>query len=203
MDQPDPLEEAINRIIDQEAILEDPNLDPAMMSAFTTDVAEDLHPPVDIATRYGFATGEHMIHFIEKHRGVRRMIKEKRAAFTANVSIEVRNRKKANFIVGEVMATMADPMFDKRTPAAVRLDTLKVFSRMAGIDGVPAGSGQNQQGGAGQAGFTVNFMFSGQPTQTITTVVDAEVKEVEATFSMPALGPMPAHIEALAKGETP
>lgn len=200
---PDPLEDAINRIIDQEPILEDPNLDPMMLSSFTTDVAEDLHPPEDIAIRYGFTTGEQMVAFIAKHRGVRRQIKEKRAAFTANVSIEVRNRKKANFIVGEVMATMGAPMFDPKTPAAVRLDTLKVFSRMAGIDGMPAGSLPGQQN-HGQAGFTVNFLFSGQATQTITTVVDAEAGEIErTTLIMPDLPPMPEHFKAIAAPEPP
>lgn len=191
---PDPLEALLATVLDAEPIMEDPELDPRLMSSFTTDVAEDMHPPEDIAKRYGFRDGHHMIEYITANRGVRKTIKAKRAVFTSNPSIEVVNRKKANFVISEAMADMAAPLFDPKVPPAVRLDTLKVFSRMAGIDGVPAGAAAAAAGPAG-AGFTVNFHFSGQPTQSITTVVDVQAdKPAENRLVMPELGPPPPHI---------
>lgn len=189
-DAPGPLETMLNEILDAEPILEDPHLDPALLSAFTTDVAEDIDPPENIARRYGFRDGPHMIEFIRKNRGITKIIKAKRAVFTANHNIETVNRKKANFVISESMASMSAPLFDPKVPAGVRLDTFKAFSRMAGIDGVAAGSVPGQVGAAG-AGFTVNFLFSGQPTQTITTVVDVSPDETtEAPSIMPTLLPL-------------
>lgn len=192
MSEPDPLEALLAGVLDAEPIMEDPNLDPGLMSAFTSDVAEDIDPPENVAKRYGFRDGHHMIDFIAKNRGVRKVIKAKRAIATSNASIEVVNRKKANFVIGEAMATMAAPMFDPKVPATTRLDTFKAFSRMAGIDGVAAAA----PGAQGQGGtmFSVSFNFSGAPMQTITTVVDAQAEPADL---MPQLGPMPDYIAAV------
>lgn len=194
MAEQDPLEVLINQIVDAEPVLEDPELDTQLLSAFTTDIAENIHDPKEIAKRYGFATGERMVDWMNRNRGVVKMIAAKRAAFNANQNIESVNRKKANFILGEAMPDMAKVMFDPRAPASVRLDTFKAFSRVAGVDGLPAAAAIGGKD-AGGNGFTVNFLFSGQPTQTITTVVDVAPERQETTPLMPDLGPPPEWVK--------
>lgn len=160
------------------ALLEDETL----LHRFIEDVAQAIHPPETIAARYSLSPQD-MVGLIRANVELRRRIQARRAIWQSDDNIEGRIRKYAGTTLIEAMPTAGQVLFDKNSPAGIRLDTLKAFSRMAGVDGLPPGAKDNNAGPSGNQ-FVINMHFSDgqQPVRLSTTVVD----EAAAPDPLPA-----------------
>lgn len=168
VDTPKPLESQVSKALavtlPKEAILNDDTL----LHRFIEDVAQDIVPPGELAQRYSLTQSD-MVDLIRVPEVLRR-IKTRRAIWQSDDSIEARIRKYAGTVLLESMPGTGAKLTDPAVPNSIALDYLKAYSRMAGVDGMPAAA--KDGGGAGGNQFTVNFHFSGDRVERITTVVD-------------------------------
>lgn len=160
---------ALAATLPKEAILNDDTL----LHRFIEDVAQDIVPPAELAHRYSLTQAD-MVALIKVPEVLRR-IKVRRAIWQSDDSIESRIRKYAGTVLLESMPGTGAKMTDPSVPNGIALDYLKAYSRMAGVDGMPA-SAKDGGGGSGNQ-FTVNFHFSGDRVERITTVVDQPALE--------------------------
>jgi hypothetical protein len=144
--------------------------DQVLIHRFIEDVAQAIFPPEEIAKRYSLTTTD-MLELI-RNEEIRRRIQTRRAIWQSDDSIESRIRKYAGTVLLESMPSTGAKMTDPSVPNGVALDYLKAYSRMAGVDGMPASAKDGSSGGGGNQ-FTVNFHFSGGRVESVsTTVVD-------------------------------
>lgn len=153
--------------------------DPVLLNGFIEDVAQGIHPPSDLAVRYSLDPRD-MVALIRDNPEVRRRIQTRRAVWESGENIEGRIRKYAGVTVLEALPASSSVLFDKTAPAGTRLDTLKAFSRMAGVDGLPGGN--KPDGNRAGTSFIVNFRFSGGRIETVsaTTVVENDEQQPAA-----------------------
>ena len=163
----DPYEEEIDAIVDQVEVLDPDFSDPRLLFAFIQDVAQKIHKPEVIAKRYGFSNVPHMVGFIADNLEIRKKIKTFRAIWESDGSLEERMKALVGHSLIESIPENAMILFDKAAPAQTKLDAIKTFARLAGMDG----AGQNGKGAATGQQFVFNLMLGGK-SRTFTTVVD-------------------------------
>ncbi len=77
------------------------------------------------------------------------------------------------------MPETAGIMLDKNHPPATRLDATKLYSRMAGVDGLPPAPKEGSIAAAGGQ-FSVNITFSSGKIERVTAVEAPPTIEGEA-----------------------
>lgn len=142
---------------------------------FINDVAQRIHEPEVLAQRWGFPDACAMIEFIKNNSEIRRRIKLRRAIWDSDDNVQNRIREYAGHSLLEALPSTASMMFDSGSPAGVRIDATKLHARMAGVDGLPPLSKDNQ----GQSGpaFNLTINMPGR-TEKITTVVDTAATQI-------------------------
>lgn len=168
---PDKIEGQISSVIAASALpIEDMLNDPVLLHKFVEDMAQGIYPASEIAKRYSLDPQD-VVRLIRENAELRRRIQVRRAIWQSDDNIETRIRKYAGTTILEALPANGAMMFDRSTPAATRLDTLKAFSRMAGVDSQGAGGNREASQGPGNQ-FTVNFHFSGGRIERVSTTVE-------------------------------
>lgn len=177
-------EEIIDDLLDGvEVVGADPSMDKATLYAFCVDTAQRIHEYDDIAKRYGFGSEARMIEFMRAHPPVIKRIKELRAVWESDESVELRLRKLAGHSLLEAIPDTASIMFDKQVTPGVRLEALRAHARIAGVDSpphVPTGGAAGQVGGR----FSVQIVFNNAGKVETITASERHVKEIEAETEM-------------------
>jgi hypothetical protein len=175
-------ETAVDAIVDTTKVFTGPpELSSLALWNFCVDTAQKIHGYTTIATRYGFTDWREMADFLATNEAVRRKVKELRAVWEADDSVEVRLRKLAGHGLLEALPTVAQNMFDSTSKAA-QIDTTKTFSKIAGVDGLPPVGRDGQVPGQAQK-FSVSIIFgSTGKIENFSTVENATpVLELEPT----------------------
>lgn len=179
-------EEIIDDLLDGvEVVGADPSMDKATLYAFCVDTAQRIHEYDDIAKRYGFGSEARMIEFMRAHPPVIKRIKELRAVWESDESVELRLRKLAGHSLLEAIPDTASIMFDKQVTPGVRLEALRAHARIAGVDSPPhqAAGGAGGPGGAG-ARFSVQIVFNNAGKVETITATERHLKEIESEAEM-------------------
>src|SRR4029077_4791879 len=137
--------------------------DKATLYAFCIDTAQRIHDYDVIARRYGFGDEAGVGEFLRTPPPVGKRVKELRAVWESDESVELRLRKLAGHSLLEALPDTASIMFDKQVTPGVRLEALRAHARIAGVDTpphVPAGGAGGMGGGVGGGGrFSVQIVF--------------------------------------------
>lgn len=181
-------EEIIDELVDGITVIGgDPELamDKSTLYAFCVDMAQKVHPYETIARRYGFAGEQALVEFLQNTPPVVKRVKELRAVWESDESVELRLRKLAGHSLLEALPDTASIMFDKQVTPGVRLEALRAHARIAGVDSpphVPSGA----SGAAGQVGgrFSVQIVFNNSGKVETITASERHVKEIEAETEM-------------------
>jgi len=170
VDTPNPLEGQVDKALAVPLSIANLLDDQVLIHRFVEDIAQAIYPPQEIAKRYSVAPQD-MLSLIRGNDEIRRRIQTRRAIWQSDDSIESRIRKYAGTVLLESIPTTGAKMTDPLVPNSIALDYLKAYSRMAGVDGMPASAKDGSVGSGNQ--FTVNFHFSGGRVESVsTTVVD-------------------------------
>lgn len=170
---PSPLESALDAAVSAYAVLPTkPTLDNAYVHAMCNDVAQKIHPVEELAARYGLPDGESLVRYLKAHPPLLQRIKELRAIWESGGAIESRTRTLACHTALYGLPDVGAVLFDKVTPQSIKLETLKVLARIAGIDGLPPA----QKGDPGLGGhFSVIINLPGHTESIRTTVVEHQL----------------------------
>lgn len=167
-------EAALDQIIDKVLVLsEKPAHDDALIQRLQYDLAIKIHPPTEIARRYGFFDLDELREYLTMHPGIVENVKKIRALFESEEGIETRMRAKFQFATEALIPTMADLVASDNVPIAQRIDGFKQLQRGAGMDG----SRSNADGPAGQR-FVLNIMFGGDQNMRIAGVVPEDASTI-------------------------
>ena len=126
-----------------------------------------------------------MIEFLQGHPPVVKRIKELRAVWESDESVELRLRKLAGHSLLEAIPDTASIMFDKQVTPGVRLEALRAHARIAGVDSPPAQPHGGAAGGGAAGGrFSVQIVFNNAGKVETITASERHVKEIEAETEM-------------------
>jgi hypothetical protein len=142
--------------------------DEAQTLRFIQDVAYGIHPPAEIAKRWGLGDEKGLRKHLMSNKRLVDAIATLRAVHESSGGVEERNKIKANHGVEMVTPEIINMAMDTTLPADKRLDAFKALQKQAGLDGV--GKANDKGPGAGNQ-MTVNFMFQNRPPQTLHTTV--------------------------------
>ena len=180
-------EEIIDELVDGITVIGgDPEMDKSTLYAFCVDMAQRVHGYDTIARRYGFADENTLAEFLRATPPVVKRVKELRAVWESDESVELRLRKLAGHSLLEALPDTASIMFDKQVTPGVRLEALRAHARIAGVDSpphIPAG-GAGGVGGAGAGRFSVQIVFNNSGKVETITASERHVKEIEAETEM-------------------
>jgi hypothetical protein len=140
--------------------------DDAQTLRFIQDVAYGIHPPAEIAKRWGLGDEKGLERYLKKNPKIVQAMATMRAAHKSDASVEERNRLKANYGVEMATPEVVNMAMDPTLSADRRLDAFKALQKQAGLES----SGKDGKNIASGNQMTVNFLFSDR-TETITTVV--------------------------------
>jgi hypothetical protein len=172
VDTPNLLEGQVDKALARPLTITNLLEDQALVHRFIEDVAQAIFPPQEIAKRYSI-TPQDMLDLIRGNEEIRRRIQIRRAIWQSDDSIEARIRKYSGTVLLESLPATGAKLTDPSVPNSIALDYLKAYSRMAGVDGMPASAKDGSGVGGNQ--FTVNFHFSGGRVERVsTTVVDSQ-----------------------------
>jgi hypothetical protein len=179
-------DEIIDELLDGITVVgAEPDMDKATLYAFCIDTAQRIHDYDVIARRYGFGDEAGMVEFLRTHPPVVKRVKELRAVWESDESVELRLRKLAGHSLLEALPDTASIMFDKQVTPGVRLEALRAHARIAGVDTpphIPAGGVQ----GSGQMGgrFSVQIVFNNAGKVETITASERHLKEIESETEM-------------------
>jgi len=172
-------EAMLDEIIDQVLVLdENPQRDDALIQRLQYDLAIKIHPPAEIARRYGFLDTEELRDYLTKHPQVIDGVKKIRALFECEEGIEARMRAKFQYATEELIPVIQHLVKDPGVPIASRVDSFKQLQRGAGMDGMRADKAETP---AGQR-FVLNILFSPEHRVALSGTVP------EDPGSIPSLG---------------
>lgn len=146
------------------------SLDDKVLSAFITDVAQDIYSHTEICERYGVSYPAGMLDLIRRP-GIAKRIKERRAIWNSGESIQDRNRAYYGTVAMEGASKLDKLIQAGDTPPALVMEGITIASRNAGI--YNSGGGGKVEGST-QVGaqFAINIVFSGAgKTERIGTTV--------------------------------
>lgn len=155
---------------------EPPELSPLALQAFCNDIARQIHTPVEIAARYGFASKRQARDWIDARPPVKRIIRELRSIWESETNLESRIRAYAGHALLEAAPDNARIMLDPTVHPTIRIDAMKAHAKIAGVDVLPAAS--REMGTPGNAPFAVNIIFSqaGRVESIATVRPDREIE---------------------------
>lgn len=169
------LEAAIDAVVDATPVVsvpvdEQPSMSPQVLWSFCTDIAQQIMPYREVATRYGFVDGEQLKQFLTVQHMIRKRIKELRAVWHSDDNAETRIRTLAQHAVLAALPGTAQIMLNPRNPDATRMDALMNHAKIAGVghapntirDGLPGAN-------AGRFSVNIHFMNAGK-TETFATI---------------------------------
>lgn len=150
----------------------DPNplLDDALVMRLTYDLAADIHPADEIATRYGFPDKSGLRDYLRLHPTIIKNAQRAKALINSEEGSEGRARLKAMQATEALISSTANIAWDPRIPPQQRIDAFKQLSRVGGLDGSAAA--QAARAGAGGPAFTLNILFRDKPSEHL-NIVDA------------------------------
>ena len=148
-------EPEIDQLLDQTVL----KMTPALLMSFVYEVARKMHPPANIAARYGFADVPSMIAVIAANEALRERIKSERAVWNSSENLEHRLRVQHQLILHEAAHENAKPLFDPSTTVPQRVDLLKAIATVGGVHGMPGGGGHGGPGGEQGARWTIQMVF--------------------------------------------
>lgn len=176
-------EEIIDELVDGVPVIGgDPEMDKSTLYAFCVDMAQKVHPYETIARRYGFAGEQALVEFLQATPPVVKRVKELRAVWESDESVEMRLRKLAGHSLLEALPDTASIMFDKQVTPGVRLEALRAHARIAGVDSPPHAPAGGAAGGAsaGAGRFSVQIVFNNSGKVETITASERHIKEIEA-----------------------
>jgi hypothetical protein len=181
-------DEIIDELLDGITVVgAEPDMDKATLYAFCIDTAQRIHDYDVIARRYGFGDEAGMVEFLRTHPPVVKRVKELRAVWESDESVELRLRKLAGHSLLEALPDTASIMFDKQVTPGVRLEALRAHARIAGVDTpphVPAGGAGGIGGGSGGGRFSVQIVFNNSGRVETITASERHLKEIESETEM-------------------
>jgi hypothetical protein len=182
-------DEIIDELLDGITVVgAEPSMDKATLYAFCIDTAQRIHDYDVIARRYGFGDEAGMVEFLRAHPPVVKRVKELRAVWESDESVELRLRKLAGHSLLEALPDTASIMFDKQVTPGVRLEALRAHARIAGVDTPPhipaGGAGGMGGGGAGGGRFSVQIVFNNSGRVETITASERHLKEIEGEAEM-------------------
>lgn len=155
----------IERRLDQMLDVTVLHMTPALLQSWCTEVARGIQDIGQIATRYGFADARTMVNFIAANEAIRKRIKAERTAWHSEENLQIRLRTLHGLALAEAVPENARPMFDPSTTVAQRVDLLKAFAAVAGVNGMPYAT-RGGEGGSGEDGpkwsIQINFQGAGK-----------------------------------------
>lgn len=180
-------DKAIDAAIDAVPALTVYSADAEVLSAFVTDMAEEIYSRTEIRTRYGM-TAQTMLDFLRRP-GIIERIKARRAVFRSGESIQERNRAYYGSIALDGASKLDKIIHDKLTTATQVLDALTLASRVAGTYSPASKPEGFMAGGSPGSTFSVNINFSGgtERVVTVSTPVEAVPEAVASTHPMPGI----------------
>lgn len=141
------------------------HMTPALLQSWCTEVARGIQDIGQIATRYGFADAAAMYNFIAANEPIRKRIKAERTAWNTEENLQIRLRTLHGLALVEAVPENARPMFDPSTTVAQRVDLIKAFASVAGVNGMP-NTGRPGAEGDGEGGprwsIQINFQGAGK-----------------------------------------
>jgi hypothetical protein len=178
-------EEIIDDLLDGVTVVGgDPEMDKSTLYAFCIDMAQRIHGYDTIARRYGFVDENMLVEFLRTHAPVVKRVKELRAVWESDESVELRLRKLAGHSLLEALPDTASIMFDRQVTPGVRLEALRAHARIAGVDSPPTQSSSNNATGGPGARFSVQIVFNNAGKVETITASERHVKEIEAETEM-------------------
>ena len=151
-------EESLNSIIDQVMILSDnPQKDDALIQRLQYDLATGVHPPAEIARRYGLFDVAELKTYLLLHPEIVDRVKKLRAMYQSEAGIEDRMRSMFQYATEDLIPIMHDIVKHPSIPIAQRIDSFKQLQRGAGMDGQRA----EKDGQLAGQRFVLNIMFDG------------------------------------------
>jgi hypothetical protein len=144
----------------------------AIMQAWCTDMAQQIHDFATIADRYGWDDDKAMLAYMIAHPVICRRIAEQRAVWESDENVIERVRRLAGYTILEALPNTAGVMFDPNNNPSLRIEALKAHARIAGLDGArpPEGRGAPGETGPTAAKFSVEIVFSNGQAEMIKTV---------------------------------
>lgn len=159
----------IEALIDEVIVLDDnPAIDDALILKLQYDLALQLHPFEEIATRYGLGTIERLHKYLLGHPNVIGGVKKLRAVLESEEGVETRVRLKALAATENLIIPTASIAADPRIPAQQRIDAFKQLNRVGGVDGSQAA---NKNAAMIGANFVLNIHFRNGGDETIVATV--------------------------------
>ncbi len=171
-------ETSVNQIVDSTPVVDDqPTMSPQVLWSFCNDVAQNIMPYREVATRYGFTDVAQLKEFLIAQEGIRKRVKEIRAVWASDDNVEVRIKHLTQHALLHAVPGTAQIMLNPRNPDATRLDALLAHAKIAGMGHAPvAGAGGGPAGGR----FSVNIMFPNAGKIETFTTIDATPEKDDA-----------------------
>jgi hypothetical protein len=144
------------------------HFDDHLLSKMITELGRQIFTPTEIARRYGI-TVEQLFYILKRPMVIARVKREK-ALWTADEFGPDALRHKARVCLDETLPFIAAASTDKTLSPIQRLENARLMTRIAGLDGIPAGQGQG--GGATTAPVSITFTLGDGRVEKFTTVVD-------------------------------
>lgn len=133
------------------------------------DIAYQIYPVDEVATRYGFETTTRLKAWLLRNPGVVGEISKMRAIHLSDASTKDRSALKAQHAIEAAIPATAGMSTNPQMPGEIRMKALDALMYIGGFKGGAAADKQAQTG----AQFRLNINFSGNRRETITaTVVD-------------------------------
>lgn len=142
-------------------------LTPGAEGQLKHEIASNLYEEDVLAKRHGLKS---IRKYLIDHAWLIPEIKALRAQKASELSVQERCRQKAALASEELIPDIVSVVANPTTSAASKIDGFKQLNRMAGVDGLPAATRDNQAQPGSQFNLTMVFR---DRTETISTIVEA------------------------------
>lgn len=159
-------EQTAQDLLDQ---VEVERLPPGIEGQLKHEIASNIYGEDVLAKRHGIKS---VRKYLVDHPWLIPEIQLLRAQKSSELSVQDRCRQKAGLASEELIPDMVSVVASPTTSAASKIDAFKQLNRMAGIDGLPAATRDNQAQPGTAFNLTINLPNG--KSETITTVVEEQ-----------------------------
>ena len=169
MNEPETAENLVDDLLKSVPTVGNFDITAVPLDRLTDDVARKIYEYPDIAARYGLTMPQ--LYLLVANPEICKLIKIKRAIWTSDKAAPDRVRHYWQVGLEEASPSLIQLFGRSDIPAALKIDLLKIGTRIAGID-IGSRNGDVREpggGGDGSAKFAVNIMFASGEVERIST----------------------------------